>query len=190
MALPTPTLQLGDAAVLIATRDCLRDAVAFEPYLDAQVAGLAALGVTVALPLPVSVEVGTYDTWRQQIVPPSVLIQFASRPRYTPDDAGQTYQVEAQVAIAIALTEGDTGGVTGGDVYLAATAYANAVAYYLQRWLSSLTYGGAVGIYECVIADTGAESAAIEPIPGMLYRVSETSIIVRYQTIQEPPEVP
>lgn len=188
MTLPAPSLQLGDASVLIATRTLLRSSKLTD-YLASQVTGLAGLSVTVTLPAPATVQIGTYDSWRQDVAPPALLVQFADRPTYMPDVAGNVYHVEARITVGILLTEADTSVITGGDQYMASVAYANAVANCCQRWLSGSAYGGAVGVYECVIGSTGAEPAPIDLTAGT-YRVSDVTLIVRYQMAQEPPEVP
>lgn len=191
MTLPTPSTQLGEAQILIAVRALLSNAALLPGYLSAQVTGLASAGVTVTLPTPRTVAIGTWDSWRIDTDgAPALLIYIAGPTQWTPDDAGGTYQCETMIGVGIALTEGDIGGTTPGAVYLASVAYAQAVAYCLQRWLSSASWGGPSSIWDCVIQQTGAEAAPIPDSSGTLYRLSETTHLVRWQAIQQAPEQP
>ena len=191
MTLPTPATSLGEAQILIAVRSLLADATLLPGYLAAQVSGLAAAGVTVTLPTPRTVAVGTWDSWRTDTDgAPALLIYIAGPTQWTPDEAGGTYQCETRIGVGVLLTEGDVAGTAPGDVYLASVAYAQAVAYCLQRWLSASAWGGRYGIWDCTIGQTGSEPAPTADASGTLYRLSETTHLVRWQAIQQAPEQP
>jgi len=191
MTLAAPSLSAGEPLVLLAAKALLSAPDVLEGYLDAQVTGLAAAGVTVTLPVPATVQIGTWDSWRQQCTPPGLLISLGAPTQWTPDVAGGVYHCETRLMVGILLTEADVGGTDAGSSYFASVAYAQAVAYCIQRHLSATEYGAAAGIYEAVIAQTGAELAPIQdPSGGGLYRVSETYHLVRWQAIQEPPATP
>lgn len=191
MTLAVPSLTAGEPLILLAAQALLSASGVLEDYLDEQVAGLAAQSVTVTLPVPSTVQIGTWDAWRQSCSPPGLLISIGSPTQWTPDVAGDVYHCETRLMVGILLTEADTGTTDAGAVYLASVAYAQAVAYCIQRHLSATTYGADAGIYEAVIAQTGAEPAPIRDAEGgQLYRVSETYHLVRWQAIQEPPATP
>lgn len=190
MTLPAPSTQQGEAQILVAVRSALLGA-GLENYLDDQVTGMAAAGVTVTLPLPRVVAIGVWDAWESATDgPPALLISMARPTVWVPDVAGQTYHCESEVMVGILLAEADVAGTSPGDVYLASIAYSQAVAYYLQTWLSDSTLGGLVGIYECVITQTTAEPAPVADAQSANYRLSETRHLVRWQAYQEPPKQP
>lgn len=190
MTLAAPSLAAGEPLILLAAKACLT--AQLSAYLTAQVTGLASAGVTMTLPVPQTIVIGEWPQWRTDTGGqlPALLLYLASDTQWSPDVAGGTYQCESSLGVGIVLAEADAGVTSPGDVYLASIAYAQAVAYCLQRHLSAATYADAAGIYACVIATTGADAAPIEQPGGMLLRCSETTHTVRWQALQEPPGIP